>query len=284
MNLHQGAATLTQDPMVPRTFKVIAAQRELADTVTLDLVATDGTAFDFAPGQFNMLYKFGTGEVPISISGAATDTAKLVHTIRAVGLVSTALTDLAEGDVIGIRGPFGTGWPVEIAKGRDVVFVAGGLGLAPLRPAIYAVLADRAAYGAVSILYGARTPDDLLFEDELHSWRGRFDIDLDVIVDRAEPGWTGNVGVVTSLVDKARFDASETVALVCGPEIMMRFAVKSLTARGVDEGDIYVSMERNMQCALGFCGHCQFGGGFVCKDGPVYAFDRIGDIFNKREI
>lgn len=281
MTLSQRTA---DDPMVPRTFKVLANKRELDDTVTLELAATEGGAFDFAPGQFNMLYRFGVGEVPISISGDAAEPDRLVHTIRSVGLVSGALAGLDAGDIVGVRGPFGAGWPVGDVKGDDIVFVAGGLGLAPLRPAIYAVLADRGAYGDVSILYGARTPEDLLFEDELHQWRGRFDLNVDVIVDRAEFGWAGQVGVVTQLVGEAPFDAPETTAFVCGPEIMMRFAVQSLAGRGVDTGNIHVSMERNMQCALGFCGHCQFGGGFVCKDGPVYPFDRIADIFAIREI
>ncbi len=284
MTLHQQATLEIGDPMVPRTFKVLGNQRELADTVTLELTATDGTPLGFTPGQFNMLYKFGVGEAPISISGDTADPDRLVHTIRDVGLVSGALAGLAEGDVVGVRGPFGAGWPVEAAKGNDVVFVAGGLGLAPLRPAIYAVLANRGAYGDVSILYGARTPDDLLFEDQLHQWRGRFDLNVDVIVDRAELGWAGRVGVVTQLIGEASFDPSETTAFVCGPEIMMRFTVQTLAGRGVDTGGIYVSMERNMQCALGFCGHCQFGGGFVCKDGPVYPFNRIADIFGVREI
>lgn len=284
MTFHQRTAVLAADPMVPRIFKVLKNRSELADTVTLDLAAMDTAPFGFAPGQFNMLYTFGVGEVPISISGNANETGRLVHTVRKVGRVSGALSRLRPGDVVGVRGPFGNGWPVAAARGDDIVFVAGGLGLAPLRPAIYAVLADRAAYGDVSILYGARTPKDLLFEDELHAWRGRFDLHVDVIVDRAERGWAGQVGVVTRLIGNARFDGPETTAFVCGPEIMMRFAVQTLVDNGVDTRSAYVSMERNMQCALGFCGHCQFGGGFVCKDGPVYRFDTIADLFNIREI
>lgn len=284
MDAHRNSLQGIADPMVPRTFKVRRVQRELADTVTLDLEAEDDVPLSFAPGQFNMLYRFGVGEVPISISGDAATPEILVHTIRDVGLVSGALTSFDEGDTVGVRGPFGRGWPVGEAKGNDIVFVAGGLGLAPLRPAIYAVLAERSAFGNVSILYGARTPDDLLFETQLHEWRGRFDLHVDVIVDRAEPGWNGQVGVVTKLIDGAAFDGPETTAFVCGPEIMMRFCVQSLAARGVSTGDVYVSMERNMQCALGFCGHCQFGGGFVCKDGPVYPFDEIANIFAIREV
>ena len=272
------------DPMTPALYRVQRWRRELADTFTVELTPQEGKApFRFSPGQFNMLYQFGAGEVPISISGDPAKPDVLVHTVRAVGAITQAMSRLRRGATLGVRGPFGVGWPVEEARGADVVIVAGGLGLAPLRPAIYRVLADRAAYGNVRIVYGARTPADILFLRELHEWRGRFDLTVEVTVDRAAGGWGGRVGVVTKLLSGG-FDPLHTVALVCGPEIMMRYAAIALNERGVDDEQIYLSMERNMKCAIGFCGHCQFGPGFVCKDGPVYRLDHIQPLLAIREL
>lgn len=186
--------------------------------------------------------------------------------------------------MIGVRGPFGTPWPMQEATGNDVLVIAGGVGLAPLRPAIYQLLAQRERYGKVSILYGARHPDDMLYAKELEKWRGRFDLEVEVSVDSAKRGWMGNVGVVTQLIPKTMSDPDNTLAMICGPEIMMRFTVKELQKQGMDGTGIYVTMERNMKCAIGFCGHCQFGPQFICKDGPVFRFDRIQNIFGKREI
>ncbi|MEO5336188.1 MAG: FAD/NAD(P)-binding protein [Magnetospirillum sp. WYHS-4] len=273
------------DPMIPTPFKVTRVRRELADTFTLDLVPAEGRRpFAFQPGQFNMLYQFGIGEVPISISGDAADGGVLVHTIRAVGGVSNALTGLAAGDMVGVRGPFGSAWPMKEAEGADVVIVTGGIGLAPLRPAIYHVLANRKKYGRFIILYGARTPADILFRKELEGWRSRIDTYVDVTVDAAGTEWQGNVGVVPKLIPRADFDPANATVLVCGPEVMMRFTIQALNQRGVGDDRIWVSMERNMKCAVGFCGHCQFGPKFVCKDGPVFRFDTIRDIFQVREI
>lgn len=274
----------TADPMLPRPFRVERARRELSDTWTLTLVPADGGAFRFQPGQFTMLYVFGVGEVPISISGDPADTAKLVHTIRAVGSVSTALCALKPGDTVGVRGPFGTPWPVEAAHGSDILFVAGGVGLAPLRPAIYQALAQREKFGKFAIFYGARTPQDILYAKELQTWRGRFDINVHVTVDRAAEAWNGRVGVVTQPVKQGRYDGEQAVAFTCGPEVMMRYVVQTLNERGVTDDRLYVSLERNMKCAVGFCGHCQFGPTFVCKDGPVFRFDRIADIFTIWEL
>jgi NAD(P)H-flavin reductase len=277
--------TAPRDPMTPRPFRVEKVRRELADTFTLELAPADrGPSLAFGAGQFNMLYRFGVGEVPISISGDPAEPARLVHTIRAVGAVSDALVALRPGETVGVRGPYGSTWPVAAAKGYDVALIAGGVGLAPLRPAIYQVLANRLKYGKVVILYGARTPADMLYPDELHAWRSRFDMKVRVTVDRASAGWAGNVGVVPKLIPRAGFDPLNTIAMVCGPEVMMRFTIDALAEQGVSDDRIYVSMERNMKCALGFCGHCQFGGKFVCKDGPVFRFDAIRDIFRVREI
>ncbi len=183
-----------------------------------------------------------------------------------------------------MRGPFGSGWPVDEAIGADVVIIAGGVGLAPLRPVIYAILARRERYGRFVIFYGARSPKDILFAKQLERWRSRLDTFVDVTVDRATGAWRGNVGVVTSLIARGGFDPEPAVAMICGPEVMMRYAVNALTDRGVRTNNIYVSMERNMKCAVGFCGHCQFGGSFVCREGPVFRFDKIAELFQVREL
>jgi NAD(P)H-flavin reductase len=239
-----------RDPMWPVPFRVRHVGRETADIFTLTLDPPGG-GFRFAPGQFNMLYAFGAGEVPISISGDPARTGELVHTIRAVGAVTRALQELKAGAWVGVRGPYGSPWPLEGAHGHDVVVVAGGIGLAPLRPAIHQLLSHRGLYGRVAILYGARTPRDILFAKELAAWRGRFDAQVEVTVDRADPAWQGGVGVVTKLLAHARFDAEATQALVCGPELMMRFAVAALAERGLSHAAIHVSMERNMKCGVG---------------------------------
>jgi len=270
--------------MVPVPFTVTKVRKELSDTFTLELESQNGKPLDFKPGQFNMLYQFGQGEVPISISGDPSNPNKLIHTIRSVGGVTNSMASLKKGDTIGLRGPFGTAWPVADCEGSDVVIVTGGIGLAPLRPAIYHLLANRSRYGKICIFYGARSPKDILFRKELEKWRGQFDLKVDVTVDRAGPGWNGKVGVVTKLLGNDGFEPHQTVAMVCGPEVMMRYTVNSLNALGVDDDRIYVSMERNMKCAVGFCGHCQFGGAFVCKDGPVFSFDAIREAFNVREL
>lgn len=273
------------DPMIPVPFKIKKRKRELSDTFTLELEPPKGSSgFAFAPGQFNMLYVYGVGEVPISISGDPSDPSKLVHTVRAVGSVTEAMEKLKPGDTVGVRGPFGSAWPVEAAEGNDVVIVTGGIGLAPLRPAIYHILANREKYGSVIIIYGARTPEDMLYRKELAGWRGRFDLSVKATVDAASPDWAGRVGVVTKLIPNYTFDPVDTTALVCGPEVMMRFTISALNDAGVMNDKIHVSMERNMKCAVGFCGHCQFGGAFVCKDGPVFRFDAIEDIFKVREV
>ena len=273
------------NPMIPRNFTVERVKEETHDTFTLDLRLTKGTGdFPFRSGQFNMLYVFGLGEVPISISGDPANSDTLIHTIREVGSVTKGLRSLKEGDCLGVRGPFGTSWPIEEAQGKDVVILTGGIGLAPLRPAIYQILSKREQYGEIIILYGARTPDDILFRSELEQWSSRLDVQLRVTVDHAYPKWYGTVGVVTILISKALFDPENTFAMVCGPEIMINFSVQELNEKGVDLKNIYVSMERNMKCGIGLCGHCQYGPYFICKDGPVFPFDRIKHLFRLPEI
>lgn len=278
------AAMTAHDPMRPRPFRIERWQRDLSDTFTVDLEPLEGPPLTFLPGQFNMLYIHGAGEVPISISGDPAHPERLVHTTRAVGQVTNAMKTLRVGDVIGVRGPFGTPWPVEAADGHDVVIVAGGIGLAPLRPLIHAVLARRAKVGTVVLLYGARTPEDILYRKQVAGWRGRFDMTVHVTVDRATGRWSGPVGMVTKLIARGGFDARDTVAYVCGPEIMMRYAAQALIDKGVAPERLYLSMERNMKCAIGFCGHCQWGPDFVCKDGPVFRHDRVARRLAQSEV
>jgi NAD(P)H-flavin reductase len=271
------------DPMVPRLYQVARARRELADTTTLELAPTAGPRPAFEPGQFNMLYAFGVGEVAISISGASDET-RFTHTVREVGAVSAAIANLESGATLGVRGPFGTSWPLASAEGADVLFVAGGLGLAPLRPAIDSILANRARYGRVVILFGSRSPEELLYRGALEQWQKRLDVDIVITVDHADANWRGSVGVVPTLIRRVPLEPEDTVAMICGPEVMMRFTVSALREAGIASDRIWLSMERNMKCAIGLCGHCQFGPTFVCKDGPVMRFDKIAKIFAVREI
>ncbi len=273
------------DPMLPQLYRVQHVLHEIPDTFTLELEPEDGSAIPpFATGQFNMLYVFGVGEIPISISGDPAKRKPLIHTTRAVGTVSRAMRELKPEDVIGVRGPFGSSWPLERAMGKDIVIVTGGIGLAPLRSAMYQITAQREKYGKVALLYGARTPEDILYRKELEHWRAHFDLEVDVTVDHAMGTWRDSVGVVTRLIPRASFDPQNTMALVCGPEIMMRFSAAELEKSGVAAGNIFVSMERNMKCAVGFCGHCQYGPDFVCKDGPVFQYSHVKDLLVKWEI
>ena len=274
------------DPMIPAAWRVADRWDETHDTFSLSLEpAGDRGEFSFAPGQFNMLYSFGAGECAISISSdPASADGKLVHTIRRVGTVTSALSRMKTGDQIGLRGPFGKPWPMEEMRGRDLVFVAGGIGLAPLRPAILHALSHRADYGHIVILPGAHAPEDVLYAAELDRWGALDGVESGLTVDRAEEGWKRGVGVVTKLIPKAVFDASNAAALICGPEIMMRYTAVELRKRGVTDGQIFVTMERNMKCAVALCGHCQLGPEFICKDGPVFRFDRIAFWFAQREV
>jgi NAD(P)H-flavin reductase len=275
----------TSDPMVPSPYRVERVHWETHDTYTLDLVAESGAAMHFEPGQFTMLSAPGVGEVPISISGDPAFPEVLTHTIRSVGSVTAALGSVDPGTRLGVRGPFGTPWPLPAAEGRDVLVVAGGIGLAPLRPIVYSLLSDRASYGRdVAVLYGARTPDDLLYLEELGTWRARLDTEVEVTVDRADASWRGDVGVVTNLITWLRFNPLRAIAMVCGPDIMMRFVADELQARGMTADRIYVSLERNMKCGIGLCGHCQFSSRFVCRDGPVVAWDRVVGLLSMREV
>jgi NAD(P)H-flavin reductase len=272
-------------PMVPQPWCIRRLWWETDETFTFELTPENGlTKFHFLPGQFNMLYVFGVGEVPISVSGDPAKAERLIHTVRAVGPVTRVLGSVKRGTQVGVRGPFGTCWPLEQAAGKDLLIIAGGIGLAPLRPVVYEVLSKRQIFGRVCLLYGARTPDDILYRKELSNLAKEVKLQTLLTVDRAGQDWTGNVGVVTTLIRRAQFDPSNTLAMVCGPEVMMRFTIRELQKRGMRTDGIYISMERNMKCAVGFCGHCQFGPTFICKDGPVYRYDKIQRLLTIREV
>jgi NAD(P)H-flavin reductase len=273
---------VTASLMAPQWCPVVDRWEETHDTFSIVLEAPDG--FSFRPGQFNMLYTFGTGESAISISGDPAEPERLMHTIRRVGKVTEALGALRPGDHVGLRGPFGIPWPLGYSVGRDVVVVAGGIGIAPLRPAVREILANRDRYEQVAVLIGTRSPRDLPFIEEIQDWRGHFDLDVEVTVDSAPTSWRGRVGVVTTLIPVANVDYSKAVALVCGPEIMMRFTAAELMKRGMPASRIFVSMERNMKCGVGRCGHCQFGPHFVCTEGPVFAYDVVERLLDIREV
>ena len=271
------------DTLVPRTYTITGLRRETADTVTFELRSTDGHDMAFRPGQFTMLSVPGVGECAISISGDPARTDRLEQTVRAVGTVTGRLHRLATGDTVGIRGPYGAPWPFD-DRGDDLLVIAGGLGLAPVRPAVLHALAHRDAHRKVSVLVGARTPKDLLFRDELLSWAARSDVHVGVTVDAADDTWRGPVGVVTRLLPEVVLDPARTTALVCGPEVMMRHTVRALVDRDLDEGRIHVSLERNMRCGVGTCGHCQLGSVFVCRDGPVLTAAVATPLMEVREL
>ncbi|MBV8527640.1 MAG: FAD/NAD(P)-binding protein [Candidatus Dormibacteraeota bacterium] len=269
--------------MRPALYRVIEVGRETADAVTLVLQpAADGIA-SALPGEFNMLWASGVGEVPVSCS-ALSGMGLLVHTIRDVGRVTHALCSLTGGGVIGVRGPFGRGWDVGSARGKDVVIIAGGLGLAPLRPVVHAILGRRTDFGVVSLVVGARSAAELLFRAELDSWWHERRIAVRTIVDRPSSGWAGSVGIVTNELRRVTFDPGNSVAMVCGPEIMMRVVATRLTERGLPPTRTLLSLERNMQCGAGVCGHCQLGGAFVCVDGPVMTWDVVAPLLAVPEL
>ncbi len=274
------------DPMLPRPFRVAEARAEMPGVVSLALAPVEGRAPGFAPGQFSMLYAFGAGEAAISISGHPGRADRLVHTVRDAGGTTRALARLGEGETVGLRGPFGRGWPLAEAEGRRLVFVAGGLGLAPLRPAILAACARPERYDGLALVHGARSPETLLYPGTLADWAAGGRLGVTLTVDHAASGWTGRVGVVTTCLDAALAgaDPARTAAFVCGPEIMMRFAARALAEAGVPPARIWLSLERNMRCAVGRCGHCQFGADFVCRDGPVLPYDRLAPRLSVREL
>lgn len=265
------------NPWLSWSVKVQDVLNETLDVQTIHLAFDDASAADsyiYQPGQFNMLYVPGVGEAAISISGDPQSPSVIPHTIRATGNVTDALTQLQPGDSLGLRGPFGSAWPVDQCAGRDVILVAGGIGLAPLRPVIYQLLADRDKYGNIWLLYGARTAGARLYQTELAEWQASMDVQQ--TVDRDTPDWHGHVGVVTSLLQRLHLQRPrETVLMTCGPEVMMWYTIRAAVSQGLPENHVWVSLERNMNCAVGFCGRCQLGPEFLCRDGPVFRYDRV---------
>ncbi len=279
-------AEIAAPPMPPRmiTARVLSVVKETHDTFTLTLEPESSESAAFSPGQFSMLYVYGVGELPISISGDPHETGRLVYTVRSVGKATNALVNAKPGQAIGIRGPFGTSWPVDEARGNDVLIVAGGIGLAPLRPAIHHILRNRDDYVRLMVLYGARSPKDLLYRKQLNEWGRLPDTQVLNTVDYGGVNWRGYVGVVTTLFRYVRLHPGRTTALICGPEIMMRYVIRELEKRGLPDSDVHLSMERNMKCAVGFCGHCQLGPYFVCKDGPIFPYTKMRPWLDKHEL
>jgi len=275
----------SQNSWTPVLYKIVNKQIENDDLATLWMEPDGDLAIDpLQPGQFNMLYAYGVGEIPISVSSLLSPYPQISHTVQSVGAVSDAIFKLKVGDQIGVRGPFGTAWPVEEAKYKDVIIMAGGVGFAPLRPIIEAIAEQRDDYGEVNFLYGTRDPGSILFHQDVISLQSDQSINFQITVDHSFMNWRGNVGVVTTLIEKAEFDPKNTIAYVCGPEIMMRYGAYALLDAEIPGSNIYVSMERNMKCAIGHCGHCQYGPLFICKDGPVFPYPAIKDYLNIREL
>jgi NAD(P)H-flavin reductase len=274
------------DPMLPLPALIRRVVWETDDTFTLLIEPTthNGSSFEFEPGQFNMLYAFGMGESAISISSDPRKSKLIAHTIHRVGIVTTAFSQLKRGDTIGLRGPFGSRWPVEEIEGKDIIVMAGGIGLAPLRPVLYSLFHRRRNFGRIVLLYGARSPLDLLYRVELEEWSKKEQVEVLVTVDRGDSTWKGHIGVVTNLLSYIKLDAPSTAALVCGPEIMMQYSITEILSRGIPQENVYLSMERNMKCAIGVCGHCQYGSNFICKEGPVFPYPKIGPLLDKKEI
>ncbi len=321
---------IRENALQPREALIEAVRWENADTFTLDLSLKNGhdrRRYSFLPGQFNMLNLMGYEEAPISLASAVNGTGTFQHTVKAVGRFTEALGRLKAGDSVGLRGPYGVPWPVEELKGKNLLAIAGGIGLAPLRSLLQHIFGHRDQYGKVTILYGAKKPGDVIYADELDVWRSRPDTTLGITVDRLDqpaptpssprgpnpaasevmpasgsssnvaltgpafrspaplgavpPAWPHHVGVVPTLFQKVPVSAEDTLALICGPEVMLKFVLIDLFKRGFAPDHIYVSMERRMRCGVAQCGHCMFGPRFVCRDGPVFRFDNIQHLFGK---
>jgi NAD(P)H-flavin reductase len=270
------------NPYLPREAEIVGRTEESSNTFSLHLRLTDREPYAFAPGQFNMLYLYGSGEVPISVVEESEDDQTLTHTVRALGRITNGLAQLQVGDHIGLRGPFGRGWPMQEAEGRDLVVVTGGLGCAPSVSIIHHVLRHRARYGHLNILQGVKHTDDLIWRSQYDAWAKLPDVTVLLAADVAGPAWHGHVGLVTTLFDQLSLRPERTVAMLCGPEVMMRAAADGLHRLGIRPEAIYLSMERNMQCAVGHCGHCQIGGNFVCREGPVFAWPAVRELLGVR--
>ena len=273
------------NPYLPKEAVIIERVQESHTIFTLRLEFTDPVIqeqYSFQPGQFNMVYLYGVGEVPISIVSDPERETLYDHTIRVVGRVTRGLAELKQGDRVGIRGPFGRGWPLKEAEGRDIMIVTGGLGCAPVVAVIGYVLRRRERYGRLVIMQGVKHADDLLWQQRYEQWAKMPNTEVIVAADKGGKSWPWSIGRVTDLFDRVHIEPQRSIAMMCGPEGMMAAAVNELSVRGMPERAMYLSMERNMQCAVGHCGHCQYGGKFVCKDGPVFSFEEIKPLFGVR--
>lgn len=272
------------DPYLPGEVEIMKLTRESSTIFTLHLRFTDKEQhkqFQFSPGQFNMLYLYGVGEVAISIVSDPKKKTLLSHTIRAVGRVTKAMQKLQVGDRLGIRGPFGVGWPLQKVKGKDVIVLTGGLGCAPSVSIINYILRRRSQYGKLSILQGVKHSEDFIFRKQYAKWQKSPHTQVYIAADQAGPKWPWSVGYVTDMIEQIVIQPNNSVVMMCGPEMMMNTAVNVFTQKGILENDIYLSMERNMECGIGHCGHCQYGGLFICKDGPVFAYSQIKELFKE---
>ena len=276
---------VVRDPMLPARYVVARRTVETRDSATLVLAPVDAPLPRFLPGQFTMIYVPGIGEIAVSISGDPSDTGEaLVQTVRAVGAVSRAIHDAPPGRMLGLRGPFGTDWDLPGAEGADLVLVAGGIGLAPLRPVLLGALANRTRYGRITLVLGARTPAEILYREQVRAWTAREDLTVMSTVDHPMPGYRGPVGLVTAPLAKVGLDPARTVAFLCGPEVMMRFSAELLRERGVPADRIRLSLERNMKCGIGLCGHCQLGPLLLCRDGPVIHYGQAEALMSVKEL
>lgn len=268
--------------LIPSVASIVEQRDETPDVRTYALRFRDHAEqdrFDFRPGQFLELSVFGVGEAPFCLASSPTRRGSVDVTVRRVGRVTDALHLLGPGDEIGVRGPCGNGFDVAAAAGSDLLFVAGGIGLPPLRGLIWNVLDERDRFGDVTILYGARTPADLVYKDELEQWAARGDVELRVTVDRADADWTGHVGMVPTLFDRVELRPTSTIAYVCGPPVMITFVIRDLLTRGFAEERVISTLERMMQCGVGKCNHCCVGHRYLCRDGPVFSYREIREMW-----
>lgn len=273
------------NPYVPHPARILERRQESDTIFTLRLRFEEAAVrehYRFAPGQFNMVYLFGVGDVPISIVSDPETEGVFDHTIRRVGRVTEGLAALREGDCVGIRGPYGRGWPLTLAEGRDVLVITGGLGCAPVVSVIHYVIRRRRRFGRLTIIQGVKHSDDLIYRDQYEAWGQLPNTEVHVAANAVHGPWPWHVGPVTELIERAAPDPHRTIAMMCGPEGMMLAAARILLEKGMPEGALYLSLERNMQCGIGHCGHCQIGGHFVCRDGPVFSFAEVRELLGIR--
>ncbi|EKD71091.1 MAG: hypothetical protein ACD_46C00274G0001 [uncultured bacterium] len=274
---------LCRDPYLPLEAEIVDRTQESSTIFTIHIRFVECECrerFLFLPGQFNMLYLYGVGEVAISIVSDPEEKKILKHSMRAIGRVTKAIQKLQPGDRIGVRGPFGRGWPLNQARHKDVVVVTGGLGCAPTVSVINYILGRRDQYGALKILQGVKHSDDFIYRKQYSKWQESPNTEIHIAADQAGPKWPWGVGYVTDMIQSLTLDPDNTITMMCGPEMMMRTAIHSLVKKGIPEENIYLSMERNMECGIGQCGHCQYGGLFICKDGPIFPYPVIKSLFS----